>query len=95
MLFQANKGLLSDSSFKWTIILGNIVVVEAQAMVIAFLASFAAMVLGWIPDGKWENAHAMMLCTGSLLTAAIASGLLGKSVLLYCISVDKVVSSCR
>ena len=53
------------------------VVVEAQAMVIAFLASLVAMILGWIPDGKWENEHAIMLCTGSLLTGAIASGLLG------------------
>ena len=54
------------------------VVVEAQAMVIAFLASLVAMILGWIPDGKWENEHAIMLCTGSLLTGAIASGLLGE-----------------
>ena len=47
-------------------------------MVIAFLASLVAMILGWIPDGKWENEHAIMLCTGSLLTGAIASGLLGE-----------------
>ena len=58
---------------------GNMVVVEAQAMVVAFLASLVAMILGWIPDGTWENEHAIMLCTGSLLTGAIASGLLGKN----------------
>lgn len=51
--------------------------VEAQAMVVAFIASLFAMLLGWIPDGKWETNHALILCAGSLLTGAIASGILG------------------
>lgn len=46
-------------------------------MVVAFIASLFAMLLGWIPDGKWETNHALILCAGSLLTGAIASGILG------------------
>lgn len=73
----AHLGLLDDPRKKWSIIWGNMVLVEAQAMVVAFVASLVAMVLGWIPDGKWETNHALILCAGSLLTGAIASGILG------------------
>nr|CAB3266281.1 solute carrier family 41 member 1-like [Phallusia mammillata] len=73
----ANRGLLDDKKKRCSIIVGNVILVEAQAMVIAFLASLVAMVLGWIPDGKWETNDAIILCAGSLLTGAIASCLLG------------------
>ena len=75
---KANRGFLDEEKKRFQIIIGNIILVEAQAMVIAFLASLVAMVLGWIPDGKWETNHAIILCCGSLLTGAIASGILGK-----------------
>lgn len=73
----AHLGHLDDPRKRWSIIGGNMILVEAQAMVVAFLASLVAMVLGWIPDGKWETNHALILCAGSLLTGAIASGILG------------------
>ena len=53
------------------------VTVEAQAMVVALIASLLAQTLGWISNGKWELGHAIILCAGSFLTGAIASGLLG------------------
>lgn len=74
---NANRGLLDTSKSRNSIVLGNILLVEAQAMVVAFLASLVAMVLGWIPDGIWETNHAILLCLGSLLTGALASFLLG------------------
>uniref|UniRef100_H2ZNE7 SLC41A/MgtE integral membrane domain-containing protein n=1 Tax=Ciona savignyi TaxID=51511 RepID=H2ZNE7_CIOSA len=73
----ANKGLMDDRRKMLSIVWGNMVLVEAQAMVVAFLASLVAIVFGWIPDGKWEMNHAIILCAGSLLTGAIASCLLG------------------
>ncbi|XP_078493323.1 solute carrier family 41 member 1-like [Ciona intestinalis] len=73
----ANKGMLDDRRKMMSIVWGNMVLVEAQAMVVAFLASLVAIVFGWIPDGKWEMNHAIILCAGSLLTGAIASCLLG------------------
>nr|XP_039266189.1 solute carrier family 41 member 1-like [Styela clava] len=78
----AHLGHLDDPKKKWSIIGGNMILVEAQASVVAFLASLVAMVLGWIPDGKWETNHALILCAGSLLTGAIASGILGAIMIL-------------
>ncbi|XP_076819624.1 solute carrier family 41 member 1-like [Clavelina lepadiformis] len=82
----ANRGYLDEPSKRWKIIWGNMLLVEAQAMVVAFLASLVAMTLGWIPDGKWETNHAIILCTGSLLTGAIASALLGMVMILVIMS---------
>ena len=65
-------------STRWSIVWGNIVLVEAQALAVAFLTSLVAMVFGWIPDGTWETNHAIILCTGSLLTGTIASFILGE-----------------
>jgi len=54
---------------------------QAQAIVIGFLASVAAMILGWIPEGKFNISHAFLLCTSSVLTASLASLVLGQYVL--------------
>ena len=47
---------------------------------VGFLASIAAMILGWIPEGKFDINHGLLLCASSVLTAAIASFVLGKFV---------------
>jgi len=88
---NANKGLLDGGSSRKSIIIGNIVLVEAQAMVVAFLASLVAMVLGWIPDGTWETNHAILLCLGSLLTGALASFFLGNFSFLLSLSTSVVL----
>lgn len=43
-----------------------------------FLAAVAAVVLGWIPEGKFQMSHAVLLCSSSVATAFIASLLQGK-----------------
>lgn len=43
-----------------------------------FLASIAAVVFGWIPDGHFSIPHAFLLCASSVATASIASLVLGK-----------------
>ncbi|TRY69875.1 hypothetical protein DNTS_015339 [Danionella cerebrum] len=48
-----------------------------QATVIGFLAAVAAVVLGWIPEGKFQISHAVLLCSSSVATAFIASMLQG------------------
>jgi len=85
---NANRGLLDEPISRNSIIFGNMILVEAQAMVVAFLASLVAMVLGWIPDGTWETNHAILLCVGSLLTGAIASLLLG-GVMIFVILISR------
>jgi len=82
---NANKGLLDTPATLKCIVTGNMFLVEGQAMVVGWLASLVAMVLGWIPDGKWESNHAMLLCLGSLLTGALASFLLGGIMILVII----------
>ena len=62
---------------QWSMIFGNLSLIQAQAIVVGFLASIAAMVMGWIPEGKFSVSHGFLLCTSSVLTAAIASFVLG------------------
>lgn len=50
---------------------------QCQAIVVGFLASIGAFVLGWIQDGRFELNHALILCTSSIITASIASFTLG------------------
>lgn len=45
---------------------------------VGFLASIAAVVFGWIPDGHFSIPHAFLLCASSVATASIASLVLGK-----------------
>ncbi|MGH0129463.1 UNVERIFIED_CONTAM: hypothetical protein FKN15_075541 [Acipenser sinensis] len=48
-----------------------------QATVVGFLAAVAAVILCWIPEGKFQMDHAVLLCSSSVATAFIASLLQG------------------
>ncbi|MED6239831.1 hypothetical protein ATANTOWER_011817 [Ataeniobius toweri] len=48
-----------------------------QATVVGFLASIAAVIFGWLPEGQFKLGHAVLLCASSVATAFIASLLLG------------------
>jgi solute carrier family 41 len=37
----------------------------------------AAMIMGWIPEGKFDIDHGLLLCASSLVTASLASFVLG------------------
>ena len=50
---------------------------QAQALVVAALASIAAVVFGWILDGHFDVHHAWLLGASSLVTASLASLILG------------------
>lgn len=50
---------------------------------VGFLASIAAVVFGWIPDGHFSIGHAILLCASSVATAFIASLVLGKKAILW------------
>lgn len=74
---QANLGLMDTRKQQWSLIVGNLSLIQCQAMVVGMLASLAAVILGWIPEAQFDIHHALLLCASSLVTASIASFLLG------------------
>jgi len=54
---------------------------QVQAIVVGFLASVAAMVFGWIPKGSFNIHHGFILCASSVVTASLASLILGECVM--------------
>ncbi|XP_062374454.1 solute carrier family 41 member 2 [Sardina pilchardus] len=72
-----NVGKMDSPIEKWNLIIGNLALKQVQATVVGFLAAVAAVVLGWIPEGKFQMNHAVLLCSSSVATAFIASLLQG------------------
>ncbi|KAG7477722.1 hypothetical protein MATL_G00072690 [Megalops atlanticus] len=73
----ANIGLMDTPKDMWKMIMGNLALIQVQATVVGFLASVAAVIFGWIPEGHFKIGHAVLLCASSVATAFIASLLLG------------------
>lgn len=74
---HANLGHLDSKRQQWSLILGNLTLIQCQAIVVGLLASIAAVVFGWVPKGKFSINHALLLCASSVGTAFMASFLLG------------------
>ncbi|CAL8256097.1 unnamed protein product [Arctogadus glacialis] len=73
----ANIGQMDTPKDMWKMIVGNLALIQVQATVVGFLASIAAVIFGWIPEGQFRLGHAVVLCASSVATAFIASLLLG------------------
>ncbi|XP_036613736.1 solute carrier family 41 member 1 isoform X2 [Trichosurus vulpecula] len=73
----ANIGHMDTPKELWKMITGNMALIQVQATVVGFLASIAAVIFGWIPDGHFSISHAVLLCASSVSTAFIASLVLG------------------
>lgn len=74
---QANLGHMDTASEQWLMIGGNLALVQVQAIVVGLLAALFSIVLGWVPLGKVNLLHGCMLCASSVITAALASFVLG------------------
>lgn len=74
---QANLGYMDSPKDQWSIIVGNLALIQCQATVVGFLASLAAVIMGWVPEGKFDIAHGLLLCASSMITATLASLVLG------------------
>ncbi|XP_067164703.1 solute carrier family 41 member 2 isoform X2 [Apteryx mantelli] len=68
-----NIGKMDSPIEKWNLIIGNLALKQVQATVVGFLAAVAAVILGWIPEGKYRFDHSILLCSSSVATAFIAS----------------------
>lgn len=73
---QANLGQMDTKKQQWTLIVGNLALIQCQAMVVGLLASLAAVALGWIPEAHFDIHHGLLLCASALVTASVASFLL-------------------
>ncbi|OXB69307.1 hypothetical protein ASZ78_015707 [Callipepla squamata] len=76
-IVQVNIGKMDSPIEKWNLIIGNLALKQVQATVVGFLAAVAAVILGWIPEGKYSFSHSILLCSSSVATAFIASLLQG------------------
>jgi len=74
---QANLGQLNHKKEILKAIIGNLALTQAQAIVVGFLASFGATLLKSIKDGQFHVVSSLVLISGSVCTASIASLLLG------------------
>ncbi|XP_069988960.1 solute carrier family 41 member 1 isoform X1 [Penaeus vannamei] len=74
---HANLGHLDKREECISMIIGNLALIQCQAIVVGFLASVAAVVMGWIPEGLFDIIHALLLCASALVTASLASFILG------------------
>ncbi|XP_015186987.1 PREDICTED: solute carrier family 41 member 1-like [Polistes dominula] len=74
---QANLGHMDTKKQQWTLIVGNLALIQCQAMVVGLLASLAAVILGWVPEAHFDIHHGLLLCASALVTASVASFFLG------------------
>ncbi|XP_065165236.1 solute carrier family 41 member 1-like isoform X3 [Atheta coriaria] len=74
---QANLGHMDTAKQQASMILGNLVLIQCQAIVVGFLGSVVAVVMGAIKSNEVELDHAYLLCASSLVTVSIASLVLG------------------
>ena len=72
-----NLGKLDCREVAVKMILGNLVLVQCQGIVVGFLASIVGMMMGWIPEAKFNLDHALLLMASAIVTASIASLALG------------------
>ncbi|KZS14528.1 Solute carrier family 41 member 2 [Daphnia magna] len=74
---QANLGLMDSPDQRWSLIKSNLALIQCQAIVVGFLASIAAVIMGWIPEGSFDIYHALLISASAVLTASFASFVLG------------------
>lgn len=74
---HANIGHFDNPKMKLNLIVGNLSLILCQATVVGFLASIAAVLLAWMPNGGINIEHVLLLCASSVVTALGASFILG------------------
>lgn len=86
---QANTGHMDTKEQIRNVVVTNIALIQTQAIVVTFLASGAAMLLAWVPQGKVDLSHAALLCASSLTTASLASLILASIMILVVLASRK------
>ena len=74
---HANLGNMDSKEDCWSLVVSNLALIQCQAIVVALLASLFAMGMDWAKEGVFDLDHALLLCASSLVTASLASFVLG------------------
>lgn len=77
---QANLGRMTCRRDIIHMIVGNIALVQVQAIVASFIVAVFAMSVGSIMKGTFEWSHAILLVASSMFTATSSCFVLGKPV---------------
>lgn len=74
---QANLGNMDTGAEQLAMTTGNMALIQCQATVVAFLASLFAVLMGYVTESRYNTGNAVLLCASSMVTASVASLLLG------------------
>ena len=75
--FQANLGNLDRREDCISLVISNLALVQCQGIVVGFVASIVAVIMDFMKGGELDLDHTLLLCASAVVTASIASFLLG------------------
>ncbi|CAL1267589.1 unnamed protein product [Larinioides sclopetarius] len=73
----ANLGSIDTPREQWRMAFGNVCLLQCQSLVLGLIASAFASVVGWIREGELNIHNMLLLSSSSLVTASVASFVLG------------------
>ena len=73
----ANLGKMDTRADCVSLVTGNLALIQCQAIVIGFLASLTGLGLGYLKTGDIIWKHGLLMCASSVVTASLASFVLG------------------
>ena len=73
----ANLGKMDTRADCAALVVGNLALIQCQAIVIGFLASLTGVALGYVKNGTVNFQHGLLMCASSVVTASVASFVLG------------------
>lgn len=86
----ANLGTIDTSKEQWRMALGNICILQCQSLVLGLIASAFASIVGCIREGELNVHNVLLLSSSSLVTASVASFILGSITITVVIFSKKV-----
>ena len=73
----ANMGRMDSLADCLSLVGSNLALIQCQAIVIGFLASLTGLGLGYFKNGVLNLNHGLLMCASSVVTASLASFVLG------------------
>jgi len=81
----ANLKILDQWDSLKRIVFGNLALCQCQALVVSFLVSIVAILFNWVPTGEFDLKEGLLLTCSAMLTASLASAVLGTVMVLVVI----------